>query len=76
MTNGEGFTAQDVFTLGERSWARVSIGDQVKQEYVCLQIGNKIYARPQSAPVHNTNQTWEEQIDAWARNEGYNGIKP
>lgn len=78
MTNGEGFQTQDVFTVGNQQWARVSIGDQVKQEYVCLQIGNKIYARPQTTPTPQTqpSSTWAQAIDQWARSKGYNGQAP
>lgn len=79
MTNGEGFQAYDIFTLGNQTWARVSRGDQVVQEYACIAIGNKIYAREQTTPPRDDNQAqqrWANQIDAWARSNGYNGVKP
>lgn len=77
MTNGEGFQTYDVFTLGNQTWARVSRGDQVIQEYACIAIGNKIYAREQISTTTEPMPTaWTDQIDAWARSNGYNGVKP
>jgi len=77
MTNGEGFQAYDVFTLSNQTWARVSRGDQVKQEFACIAIGNKIYAREQTTPAPITTSTaWADQIDLWARSNGYNGVGP
>lgn len=85
MTNGEGFTANDVFTQGNQTWARVSRGEGVQQEYCCIAIANKVFCREQvTGQVDIANgQTAPgqlltpfdrlEKLEAWARTKGYTG---
>lgn len=80
MTNGEGFQATDVFTLGNETWARVSRGDNVIQEYACIAIGNRIYCREQvsvtGAQLPAPATSWAQALDEWARSKGFTGPRP
>ncbi|MBI5297959.1 MAG: hypothetical protein HY869_20985 [Chloroflexi bacterium] len=57
MSNGEGFTVFEVYTQnGNQKWGRVSDNPGgLQQEFVCLSIGNREYARAEapapSAPI-------------------------
>jgi hypothetical protein len=77
MTNGEKFQATDIFSIGNQTWACVSHEDAFIQEYACIAIGTKIYAREQAptTPPIFADQ-WALQIDSWARAHGYSGIEP
>ena len=80
MTNGEGFQAYDIFTIGNQTWSRVSRGNQVIQEYACIAIGNKIYAREQQTPPTDDTLAFIShlkqyilKLDKWARANGFDG---
>ena len=80
MSNGEGFTVYQTYVRnGNQLWGRVSTNPGlVEQEYVCLQIANKEFARAEEVQVFGIqpNPAFFVQLDAWARSKGYNGIPP
>ena len=82
MSNGEGFTVyQTIVQNGNQTWGRVSDNPGgLQQEYVCLSIGNREFARLEAptAPMPGTASLleWAQAMDAWARFMGYEGPRP
>lgn len=81
MSSGEGFIVYQTYVVnGNQLWGRVSSNPgMLEQEFVCLQIANRVYAvAEESQPVttERPNPAWILQIDAWARSMGYKGIPP
>lgn len=80
MSNGEGFTVYQTYVRnGNQLWGRISANPGlVEQEYACLQIANREFARAEEYQTLGLlpNPSWYIQIDAWARSKGYNGIPP
>jgi hypothetical protein len=76
MTNGEGFTAVNIFTVGAETWARLTTAESVIQQYCMISIvGRPLFAIHQEAtPAPSSN--WQTEIDTWARTKGFNGSKP
>jgi hypothetical protein len=75
MTNGEGFTAVNTFTVGAETWARLTHADSVIQQYCMIEIvGRPLFARPQGDP--STASTWAQEVDAFLRTKGYTGSRP
>lgn len=82
MSNGEGFTVFETYVqAGSQVWGRVSDNPGgLQQEYVCLSIANREYAREQ-APTASLPEAaglveWAQALDAWARFMGYEGPRP
>jgi hypothetical protein len=61
------------------TWGRVSQADSTGiAEWVCIQNTNRVFMKAiieQEFPIR-TLTAWANEIDAWARSEGYQGIKP
>jgi hypothetical protein len=82
MSNNEGFVVHETYNVqgmsGLQVWGRVSDNPGgISQEYVCLQIGNKVYAKEQtSQPTQPVSNAWQTAIDTWARSQGYTGPRP
>ena len=78
MTNGQGFTATDVFTVGTETWARLTRADHSIQEYCMIEkTGTAPFAKEQfTQPAPSTGSNWQQEIDSWARDRGFNGPKP
>jgi hypothetical protein len=82
LSNGEGFDVYEVYTIkANQKWGRITDnpGD-VQQEYVCLSIGNKTFAREELAGTGNTAQVtlaWCMAVDRFLRDKlGYTGPSP
>lgn len=80
MGANEGFTVYETYSVkgmsGLQTWGRVSNSPGgISQEYVCLQIGNKVYAKAQDISATQI-PAWTYEIDTWARSQGYTGVKP
>jgi len=76
---GEGFVAYDVFIVRNETWARLSKGDSVYQEYCMIEMtGRPAFARSQylSAPQPSSGDDWRNAIDGWARSRGFVGPQP
>ena len=82
MSFGEGFVVHETYNVkgmsGLQTWGRVSNNPGgISQEYVCLSIGNKVYARQEGAqipPVIPAGETTRlDRLEAWARTQGYQG---
>lgn len=82
MSFGEGFVVLELYNKqgasGLQQWGRVSNNPGgISQEFVCLQIGNKVYAKEQaqaeSIPSLPDTNAWRVAIDAWARSKGFDG---
>jgi hypothetical protein len=81
MSPNEGFIIYETYQVkgmsGLQTWGRVSNNPGgISQEYVCLSIGNKIYAKAQDAQPVTQTPAWAYELDAWARTQGYTGVKP
>lgn len=81
MSNGEGFTVyQTKLMNGNQTWGRLSEDPGgLQQEYVCLQIGNREFAKkqPLSEPIPSTTLLeWAQSADTWMRLNGFKGPKP
>lgn len=86
MSKGEGFEVQQTYNVpgmtGLQVWGRLSNNPGgIRQEYVCLQIGNKKYAEEEkpSVPVYvpiDAVDAWRYAVDAWIRLRGYDGPRP
>lgn len=79
MGKGEGFEVFQTYQIkgisGLQTWGRISTnaGD-VSQEFVCLQIGNKTYARAEATEPQPLS--WTLSVDAFLRTLGYKGPQP
>lgn len=81
MSNGEGFIVYQTYVQnGSELWGRISSNPGlVEQEYACLQIGNRQFAKAdddQPLLGNQPNVAWFVQMDAWARSMGYKGVFP
>lgn len=84
MTMGEAFIAHDVFIVdGNKTWARLSQGDSVQQQYCMIEyLGRPAYARLQG-PAQSPSpipplpsgilETRVAALEAWARSQGFKG---
>lgn len=78
MTNGMAFIASDVFTVGTETWARLTRADNSIQEYCLIEkTGTAPFAKEQfTQPSPSTGSSWQQALDKWARDLGFNGPKP
>jgi len=83
MAAGEAFTVIEIITTdNNQKWARLTDDNDVTQEYCCIQIANKYFARPSASQETFTRASappamaWAESMDAWARTLGYQGPRP
>lgn len=85
MSANEGFEVYEIYNMhgisGLQVWGRVSKNPGgISQEYVCLQIGNRVFAKEQEFdrpyPPQPDQDAWRIAIDSWARSKGFNGPKP
>ena len=81
MSNGEGFEVYEIYPVkgmtGLQIWGRISDNPGgITQEFTCLSIGNKTYAKEETGTTPPTSSTWAQEIDAWARLNGYHGVHP
>lgn len=78
MSFGEGFKVYEVYNVkgmsGLQVWGRVSDNPGgISQEYVCLSIGNKVYAKTEDSKAFSS---WAHEVDAFLRTLGYKGSQP
>jgi len=81
MSANEGFTVYETYNIkgmsGLQVWGRVSNNPGgISQEFSCLSIGNKTYAKEESPQTPIPANSWAREIDTWARTKGYTGIAP
>ena len=81
MSMGEVFDVIEIITpTNNQKWGRLTDDNDVTQEYACLQIGNRYFARksevgdPPTEPP--TAMAWMLSMDSWARTKGYTGPRP
>lgn len=76
-------TQREIFSFftdsNNDTWGRVSQADATGiAEWVCIQNTNRTFMKPVNKipePIHSIFE-WANEIDAWARSEGYQGIRP
>lgn len=75
MSAGEKFNAYDVFLSqsGQEVWAQISPIPN-KPEYCMIANAKTIFAK--SAGMELEQKSWMDEIDAWARTQGYTGTRP
>jgi len=81
MSQGEAFDVVEIITpTNNQKWGRLTDDNDVTQEYACLQIGNRYFARKSVANDTPTEPpalaVWVLSMDAWARSKGYTGPMP
>ena len=86
MSFGEGFVVHEIYNVkgmsGLQVWGRVSDNaGGISQEYVCLSIGNKVYAKEEAvtsvaSPEIVNVSSWQWEVDAFLRTKGYTGSRP
>ncbi len=83
MSQNEGFVVLETYNVkgvsGLQVWGRVSNNPGgISQEYACLSIGNKVYAKEEipSTPVSGQLGTWAHEVDLYLRSLGYKGSTP
>jgi len=80
MSNGESFTIYQTYPIGAQIWGRLTDNPgNVSQEYACLQIANKQFARLEAPPADipaGGSRVWMLALDTWARSQGFNGPPP
>jgi hypothetical protein len=81
MSPNEGFTVFETYNVkgisGLQIWGRVSDNPGgISQEYVCLSIGNKVYAKKEETPNAPENLHWAHEVDSFLRTLGYTGSMP
>ena len=82
MSSGEGFIVYETYQVkgmsGLQLWGRIAENPGgITQEYVCLQIGNKVYAKEESKPIETTTPAnWQIEVDTFLRTLGYKGTRP
>jgi hypothetical protein len=72
-------TQREVYSLytdkNNDTWGSISQADSAGiAEWVCIQNTNRTFMKPVTRQTSLTE--WANELDAWARNEGYQGIKP
>ena len=80
-SGAEGFVVYEIYQkkgmTGLQTWGRISDNPGgILQEYVCLQIGNRVYAKEQTGVSEPGTDLWHAAIDAWARSKGFDGPLP
>ena len=82
LSFGTGLVVHEVYHIqgmsGLQTWGRITEnpGGQ-QQEYVCIKIGEMIFAQEEQANEDvDTATDWMHEIDAWARTKGYTGPRP
>lgn len=75
MSAGEKFTAYDVFLSqsGLEVWAQLSTIPR-QPEYCMIASARTTFAKPAGTEIEP--ESWKEEIDAWARTQGYTGARP
>src|SRR5262245_60414528 len=82
MSANEGFTVYQTYVQnGNETWGRLSNDPgALQQEYTCISIGNRVFAKREEAPMpsipYAISSEWATAIDAWARSNGFKGPKP
>jgi hypothetical protein len=84
MHKSEGFDGYQEYQIpgptGLQTWVRLSTNSgDVRQEYACIRIGNRHFAKEEedkSKPAEST-QEWMEAVDTYLRTKlGYRGPRP
>lgn len=78
LTMGKEFPVYDVEVDDHGyPWGVITPPEAPQAHYVCLWDGNRLFATlVQPTAPRSPVSEWMLELDAWARSQGYNGIKP